>query len=180
MGESRATRRTRHVGDIVISHIDIASAPDQEPAMPNTPSDPAPSFRPDAPKDPVDLLVKALAAVPEADRDLVYAWLLRRGSEPGQVTGLAPQRVARRVPVETLLRQNVTLDPGIETGVTIVSGTSPPQASAQQMVPVRFSSEQHAQLRQWCSEHGFSMATVIRGLVSRFLEGQLPGPAQPA
>jgi len=47
-------------------------------------------------------------------------------------------------------------------------------------VPVRFSSDQHAQLRQWCSEHGFSMATVIRGLVSRFLETQPPGPGQPA
>jgi hypothetical protein len=44
----------------------------------------------------------------------------------------------------------------------------------QQVVPVRFTAEQHAQLREWCAEHGFSMATVIRGLVARFLEGQLP------
>jgi hypothetical protein len=148
--------------------------------MPKTPPNPAPSPGQDAPKDPVDLLVKALAAVPEADRDLVYAWLLRRGSQPGQVTGLAPHRMARRVPVATLLRQNVTLDPELEAGVTIVSGTQLPQASGQQMVPVRFSSEQHAQLRQWCSEHGFSMATVIRGLVARFLETQPPGRGQPA
>ena len=148
--------------------------------MPKTPPDPAASPGQEAPKDPVDLLVKALAAVPEADRDLVYAWLLRRGSEPGQVTGLAPPGLARRVATATLLRQGVTLDPGFEAGVTIVSGTQLPQASGQQMVPVRFSSEQHAQLRQWCSEHGFSMATVIRGLVSRFLESQLSGPAQPA
>jgi hypothetical protein len=148
--------------------------------MPTTPPNPAPSHGQDAPKDPVDLLVKALAAVPEADRDLVYAWLLRRGSEPGRVTGPAPPRISRRVPVATLLRHDVTLDPGLEAGVTIVSGTPLPQASEQQMVPVRFSSEQHAQLRQWCSDHGFSMATVIRGLVSRFLEGQLPGQGQPA
>jgi hypothetical protein len=33
------------------------------------------------PEGPVDLLVKVLAAVPEADRDLVYAWLLRRAPE---------------------------------------------------------------------------------------------------
>jgi len=148
--------------------------------MPTTPPDPAPSPGQDVPKDPVDLLVKALAAVPEADRDLVYAWLLRRGAEPGQVTGPASPRVGRRVPVATLLRQNVTLDPGLEARVTIVSGTQLPQASEQQMVPVRFSSEQHAQLRQWCSEHGFSMATVIRGLVSRFLETQPPAQGQPA
>jgi hypothetical protein len=148
--------------------------------MPTTPPDPVPSPGQDVPKDPVDLLVKALAAVPEADRDLVYSWLLRRGSEPGQATGPAPHHMARRVPVATLLRHNVTLDPGLEAGVTIVSGTQLPQASEQQMVPVRFSSEQHAQLRQWCTEHGFSMATVIRGLVSRFLEAQPPGQGQPA
>ena len=148
--------------------------------MPTTPSDPVSTPGQDAPKDPVDLLVKALAAVPEADRDLVYAWLLRRGAEPGQVTGLAPPRMARRVPVATLLRQNVTLDPGVEARVAVVSGAQLPQASEQQMVPVRFSSEQHAQLRQWCNEHGFSMATVIRGLVSRFLETQPPGQGQPA
>jgi hypothetical protein len=47
-----------------------------------------------------------------------------------------------------------------------------PGSAAQQMVPVRFSAEQHARLRAWCTEHGFSMATVIRGLVDRFLDGQ--------
>ena len=46
--------------------------------------------------------------------------------------------------------------------------------SAQQMVPVRFSADQHARLRAWCGEHGFSMATVIRGLVDRFLDSQQP------
>ncbi len=47
-----------------------------------------------------------------------------------------------------------------------------PGSAAQQMVPVRFSAEQHARLRAWCTEHGFSMATVIRGLVDRFLDSQ--------
>jgi hypothetical protein len=148
--------------------------------MPENPPNPAGQPGPGARKDPVQLLVSALGTLPESDRDLVYAWLLRRGSEPGRVTGLASRGLARRVPVATLLRQNVTLDPALEADVTIVSGTPLPQASGQQMVPVRFSSEQHAQLRQWCSEHGFSMATVIRGLVSRFLEGQLPEVDEPA
>jgi hypothetical protein len=174
--------RERPFSDIVISHSDIAPAPDQESAMPKPPPDPAQPPGPDAPKDPVELLVKALAAGPEADRDLVYAWLLRRGSQPG-LPGGAPVRRARPVPLATLLQtlqSNVTVAPGLEAGMTVIPGTALPQASGQQMVPVRFSSEQHAQLRQWCSEHGFSMATVIRGLVARFLEGQLPGPAQPA
>jgi hypothetical protein len=125
---------------------------------------------PAAAKDPVQLLVKAIGALPEADRDRVYTWLLRRGFQPGEA-GLAPiPGRSRRVSVATLLEQEFRPVPGVALT----------QASGQQMVPVRFSSEQHAQLRQWCGEHGFSMATVIRGLVARFLEGQPPEGEKPA
>lgn len=120
-------------------------------------------------KDPVQVLVNAIGALPDADRDLVYAWLLRRGFEAEEADVLAVPTRARSVPVAALLQQEVTLGRGALT-----------QTSGQQMVPVRFSSQQHAQLRQWCGEHGFSMAIVIRGLVSRFLETQLPGQGQPA
>jgi hypothetical protein len=129
----------------------------------------APQPGPDPAKDPVQVLVNAIGALPDADRDLVYAWLLHRGFEAQEAGVLTVPARAHSVPVAALLQQEVTLGRGALT-----------QASGQQMVPVRFSSQQHAQLRQWCSEHGFSMATVIRGLVSRFLEGQLPGQGQPA
>ena len=138
--------------------------------MPDKPSGAAGQPGPDAAKDPAQVLVSAISALPEADRDLVYAWLLRRGfeaQEPGVLT--FPAR-SRRMPVASLLNPNLEL----------AQRPTLAQASGQQMVPVRFSSEQHTQLRQWCSEHGFSMATVIRGLVARFLEGQLPGPEKPA
>ncbi|HEX4703643.1 MAG TPA: hypothetical protein VH352_16055 [Pseudonocardiaceae bacterium] len=51
----------------------------------------------------------------------------------------------------------------------------------QQVVPVRLPTELHARLRSWCADNGFSMATVVRGLVSRFLDGQTPvdGPESP-
>jgi hypothetical protein len=138
--------------------------------MTEKPPDAAPKPGLDPAKDPVQVLVNAIGRLPDGDRDLVYAWLLRRGVEAGGAGGLTAPGRARSVPLAALLQQNVTLG----------SGAPLTQASGQQMVPVRFSSEQHAQLRQWCSEHGFSMATVIRGLVSRFLEGQLPGQGQPA
>jgi len=112
------------------------------------------------------MLVSALGALPESDRDLVYTWLLRRGFGPVAGGRLASLTGARGASLTSLLQQDVTL----------ASGASLAQASGQQMVPVRFSS----QLRQWCSEHGFSMATVIRGLVSRFLEGQPPEADKPA
>jgi hypothetical protein len=141
----------------------------EESAMTENPPDAARQPGPGPAKDPIQVLVNAIGALPDADRDLVYAWLLRRGFEAEEAGVLAVPTRARSVPVAALLQQEVTLGRGALT-----------QASGQQMVPVRFSLQQHAQLRQWCNEHGFSMATVIRGLVSRFLEGQLPGPGQPA
>ena len=67
--------------------------------------------------------------------------------------------------------QTQTREWGQAVVAELVRGSSSP---AQQMVPVRFSADQHARLRAWCGEHGFSMATVIRGLVDRFLESQQP------
>ncbi len=140
--------------------------------MTEKPRDPAAGPGPGNPTDPVELLVAAVNTLPPADRDQVYAWLLRRvpsvlpaGPWPAEPAGPNLAELTR-----TMLRQG---GPGMAHPVR----TS--VASGQQMVPVRFSSEQHAQLRKWCAEHGFSMATVVRGLVARFLEGQLPVLGQP-
>jgi hypothetical protein len=117
--------------------------------------------------DPVALLVQAVGALKPDDRDAVLAWLLRRDArrinfaaigEPG----LAQMRETQMGLVADFMSAQVP-------------GAGRPQPGAQQVVPVRFPAEQHAQLREWCAEHGFSMATVIRGLVARFLEMQLPG-----
>jgi hypothetical protein len=103
--------------------------------------------------DVVPLLIKAVGMLPEAERDQVYAWVLERG------LGAPPPRLARQLRVEMLTQQTAT--------------RSATQPGSQQVVPVRFPADQHAELRRWCTDHGFSMATVIRGLVARFLEGQL-------
>jgi hypothetical protein len=124
--------------------------------------------------DAAGLLVQALAQLPAADRDRVYTWLLGTslqlqggvaGSLSGQITRVAR---AMRVDVPADRQQDFA-----EAEAEVVRGLfRSPGAQAQQMVPVRFSAEQHARLRAWCTEHGFSMATVIRGLVDRFLDGQ--------
>jgi hypothetical protein len=108
---------------------------------------------------PVRLLVKALGGLPDAERDEVYVWLLGRAMAGPYGTAQVPGRL-REVSAQLLALQNAGGPSAAQTG--------------QQVVPVRFSADQHAQLRAWCTEHGFSMATVIRGLVVRFLEGQLP------
>jgi len=126
--------------------------------------------------DAARLLVRALAQLPDADRDRVYTWLLSTSlpSEAG-VTGPLRRRIAWAVQAEAPRAQQQDF---AESGADLVRNLfRSPASSAQQMVPVRFSAEQHARLRAWCTEHGFSMATVIRGLVDRFLDSQQPGPA---
>jgi hypothetical protein len=122
--------------------------------------------------DPVELLVRAINTLTPAERDRVYLWLLRR-----------QQIVVPRVEWATQLHTAASaLTPRSlrQAGTATVALRQAGMASGQQMVPVRFSTEQHAELREWCAEHGFSMATVIRGLVTRFLEGQAPRDEQPA
>jgi ParG len=122
--------------------------------------------------DAARLLVRAVGQLPAPDRDRVYAWLLRTGLQPSP-TG-APGPLARRIGWELGAQagpRTQTREWGAAVVAELVRGSSSP---AQQMVPVRFSADQHARLRAWCTEHGFSMATVIRGLVDRFLESQQP------
>ena len=113
----------------------------------------------------VRLLVKAVATLPDAERDQVYAWFLDRG-----ITGSRPATFAGPGPLPRQLREMSATLLSLQTA----GGLPGAQPVGQQVVPVRFAADQHAALRTWCSEHGFSMATVIRGLVARFLEGQLP------
>ncbi len=113
-------------------------------------------------KDPAELLLQAVDALQPRDRDAVLIWLLR-GSLRGP--GQQPIGSFRRI----MAASQFGREP--EYLASYMTGGRPSQR-AQQVVPVRFPSEQHGQLRDWCAEHGFSMATVIRGLVTRFLETQ--------
>jgi hypothetical protein len=113
----------------------------------------------------VRLLVKAVATLPDAERDQVYAWFLDRG-----ITGSRAGSFAGPGPLPRQLREMSATLLSLQTA----GGLPGAQPIGQQVVPVRFAADQHAALRTWCSEHGFSMATVIRGLVARFMEGQLP------
>ncbi|MGE5286078.1 MAG: hypothetical protein ACM3ML_02530 [Micromonosporaceae bacterium] len=116
-------------------------------------------------KDPADMLMRALGTLPPDDRDAVLAWLLRGAFRGAGISQFGPLRQMLRT---------AQLGRSHEYIASYAPAAGRPQPGAQQVVPVRFPMEQHAQLRDWCAEHGFSMATVIRGLVTRFLETQLP------
>jgi hypothetical protein len=165
----------------------MTSDPPPPPGPPPPPSPPPPQGPPPPPgqgeppgppepagaagDDPVELLVRAVGTLPAGQRDLVLTWLLRQQPSVYRHQALRDTIQARRVFAGEEPSQasafGPELDPIIGTGSLRAAG-----ATGQQVVPVRFPAEQHAQLREWCAEHGFSMATVIRGLVARFLESQ--------
>jgi hypothetical protein len=120
-------------------------------------------------KDPVQILVGALSGLPPDDRDQVYVWLLHQRDTSSAAAPESELPLAvRGARIARSMRES------FENQLFLTQSVRSTIASGQQMVPVRFSSDQHAQLRAWCAEHGFSMATVIRGLVARFLESQAP------
>jgi hypothetical protein len=129
-----------------------------------------------APPQPVDpvamLLAKALESLAPAERQQVTAWILARTT----TTTVAQFGALGRRQNDELLQ---SLAPGSESFRDLYErrfGTTSVFGRGQQVVPVRLPTELHARLRLWCTEHGFSMATVVRGLVARFLDGQAPEP----
>jgi hypothetical protein len=113
-----------------------------------------------------ELLAQALESLTSEERQRVTAWVLSRSTGTAPSLAMLGQRQH-----EDLLH---VLAPGPE-GFRELYGRSP--SGSQQVVPVRLPADLHARLRQWCGDHGFSMATVVRGLVARFLDGQ--GPVEP-
>jgi hypothetical protein len=148
--------------------------PSQEPEPPSAPGEEAPSRATAGTSlNASRILVRALAQLPAEERDKVYTWLLGTSlrMQPGVMEPLG-RRVRWAVATES---DAVAQQDFGAAGAAVVRDMFRAQpGSAQQMVPVRFLADQHARLRAWCSEHGFSMATVIRGLVDRFLDSQQP------
>ncbi|MGA8117142.1 MAG: hypothetical protein WCA46_26205 [Actinocatenispora sp.] len=110
-----------------------------------------------AERSPVELVIAAIMTLPEEDRNEALAWLIDRGthsSMPEHIPPLEPTLV------QGALRRHASLH-GEHQGIL-----------------VRLPVEAHGQLREWCEQHNFAMATVIRGLVDRFLDQQArPGRA---
>jgi hypothetical protein len=110
---------------------------------------------------PRELVAKAIDKLEPAEREQVTAWLLDR-SFGMPLTG-HPAGIGAAIARESRERLIEATSAGGRRG-------------EHQVVPIRLPTEQHAALRDWCTDHGFTMATVVRGLVEQFLEdrGQLP------
>lgn len=120
---------------------------------------------------PSELLIEALEHLPPEQRQRVTAWVLARMSGVSY-TGWSARRerdeLLSTLPQDAGELRALYADP--------FGGGSLAAHQGHQVVPVRLPAELHARLRQWSTEHGFSMATVVRGLVARFLDGQAPAP----
>lgn len=112
-------------------------------------------------KSPVELVIKAVQSLPDEERETALAWLIDRRPAhwPVPVAGRAVDGGAGTAdPPAPLLHRRLE-----ERGVL---------RGGHQGVLVRLPVDAHTRLREWCARHDFAMATVIRGLVDRFLDQQ--------
>ena len=105
---------------------------------------------------PADKLAALLETLEPAERQEITAWLLGRG-----VRGWSLGAMRHR---ELIGAPDLLASRDLATG--LVSGEN------SQLVTVRLPAAQHERLREWCTDHNFTMAAVVRGLIERFLDGQ--------
>jgi hypothetical protein len=111
----------------------------------------------DEPDRAARLLLRALESLPPRDRDIVLRDLL---------TGrLDPIRRRRRSQLRTTGEAFPFSFAQARVGTELAR-------QVEQPLLVRLPADLHARLRRWATSHGFSMASVVRGLVERFLEEQ--------
>src|SRR5262249_4419166 len=107
---------------------------------------------------PAAKLVELLETLPPDSRQEITAWLLGWGTAIGRTALLSSPELRGRALLGAPELQAL--------------GGSLPAGEESQLVTFRLPAERHAELRTWCSDHGFTMAAVVRGLIERFLEEQ--------
>jgi hypothetical protein len=141
---------------------------------------------------PAQKLAQLLESAPSDDRRVITAWLLERRPEPTGPEPTAADLLGRpgTAPAGQLHRLGQAVLAGRAgdriTGEWLSSqhverlrGALTPGKDSQ-LVTLRLPADRHAELRRWCTEHDFSMAAVIRGLVEQFLEARGEPAADPA
>ncbi len=107
---------------------------------------------------PAQRLTELLETLPAAERIEITAWLLQYSgshARPFMTSPISGQQVTRRLSA---------FERDIASSLAV--------GEESQLVTIRLPAERHAELRTWCTEHNFTMAAVVRGLVERFLEQQ--------
>ena len=109
------------------------------------------------------LPLKAVRSLPQREQDQVLVALFRCVPEGTEFA--PPGTFTRRLP-----------GPSMPADVVFSHGTPPIEEGPTAMLPVRLPPELHERLRRWSTEAGFSMASIVRGLIERFLDEQAARP----
>jgi hypothetical protein len=122
---------------------------------------------------PVDKLVELLETLPPATRQEITVWLLGRSVPMDRSALLATAALrGRNLIGPPDLGQESASHGALGGQLGSALGGSLPVGEESQLVTFRLPAERHSELRAWCTEHGFTMASVVRGLIERFLEEQ--------
>src|SRR3569833_353284 len=99
---------------------------------------------------PAEKMFDLLDTLPLDDRRELTVWLLDRAGRPASTHAwLAGPHTRGVVP---------------QSAASLAAG-SLSSGEDSQLVTIRLPAERHAQLRTWCTDHGFTMAAVVRGLI---------------
>jgi hypothetical protein len=110
------------------------------------------------------LLLKAVRSLPQREQDQVLVALFRCVPEGAEFA--PPGTFTRRLP-----------GPSMPTDVVFSHGMPPIEMTGPvAMLPVRLPPDLHERLRRWSTDAGFSMASIVRGLIERFLDEQAGRP----
>ncbi len=129
--------------------------------------DPTPSAP--RPSDITRLLFKAVKTLPEDEQHAVFAYFFERGIGIPQPPFF--ERFVQEVIQEDPGTKPATADPrGVTHASVKLLNVVRPAGPHHQVIPVRLSEDSHRRLKEWCAEHNFPMAVVVRGLIERFLD----------
>jgi hypothetical protein len=116
--------------------------------------------------DVTSLLFKAVKGLPEEEQRVVFEYFLEREIGTAQPAFFEPF-VRRAAELRGAAAHGAWPDP---SALSSLFTAQKPMGPEQTMIPVRLSEAQHRRLKQWCAEHNFPMAVVVRGLIERFLD----------
>jgi hypothetical protein len=114
------------------------------------------------------LLVNAVNGLPDDDRNEVLIELVQRGLGSSGSSGSSGAGGAGGAGSAGGGRSRM----GPRASFVDALSAGIPAAGERRNVLVRFEAAQHEQLRAWCQANDIAMATVLRGLVDRFLRAQ--------
>jgi len=112
------------------------------------------------------LLFKAVKGLPEDEQRAVFEYFFEQGIAVAQPPFFG-QLFYEGAKLRGTAERAAWPDP---SSLATLFTPQKPMGPEQIMIPVRLSEAQHRRLKQWCSEHNFPMAVVVRGLIDRFLD----------